>query len=116
MDNPATKSRLERLIEAMDRPLLGLAIVSMSLYLLDLHGLMGRARGAYLLLTFLIDTVFVIDLVLKLRAEGMVYVRTPWFLIDLLSCLPLIDVLANGIPGLRATRFVRGFRILRILR
>ena len=55
----------------MDRPLLGLAIVSMSLYLLDLHGLMGRARAVYLLLTFLIDLIFVVDLVLKLRVEGM---------------------------------------------
>ena len=100
----------------MDRPLLGLAIVSMCLYLLDLHGLMGSSRAVYLLVNLLIDSIFVVDLVLKLRAQGMTYVRTPWFLIDLLSCLPLIDVLANSIPGVRAARFARGFRILRILR
>jgi adenylate cyclase len=111
-----TKSRLERLIEVMDRPLLALAIASMGLYLIDLHGLMVPARAVYLLATFLIDSIFVVDLMLKLRVEGMGYVRTPWFLIDLLSCLPLLDVVANGIPGLRAIRFVRGFRILRILR
>jgi hypothetical protein len=111
-----TTSRLQRLIEAMDRPLLGLAIVSMCLYLLDLHGLMGSSRAVYLLVNLLIDSIFVVDLVLKLRVQGMAYVRTPWFLIDLLSCLPLLDVLASGIPGARAARFARGFRILRILR
>ena len=67
-------------------------------------------------MNLLIDSIFVVDLLLKLRAQGMTYVRTPWFLIDLLSCLPLLDVLANSIPGVRAARFARGFRILRILR
>ena len=111
-----TTSRLQRWIEAMDRPLLGLAILSMCLYLLDLHGLMGSSRAVYLLVNLLIDSIFVVDLLLKLRAQGMTYVRTPWFLIDFLSCLPLLDVLANTIPGVRAARFARGLRILRILR
>ena len=31
----------------MDRPLLGLAVVSMCLYLLDLRGLMGPSRAVY---------------------------------------------------------------------
>ena len=39
-----TTSRLQRWIETMDRPLLGLAIFSMCLYLLDLHGPVG-VRG-----------------------------------------------------------------------
>ena len=93
-----TTSRLQRWIEAMDRPLLGLAILSMCLYLLDLHGLMGSCRAAYLSVNLLIDSIFVVDLLLKLPAQGMAYVRTPWFLIDFLSCLPLLDVLANSHP------------------
>jgi adenylate cyclase len=107
---------MESLIEAMDRPLLILAVVSMLLYLIDLRGLMGWAHAAYVALTFLIDLVFVFDLVLKLRVYGGQYVQTPWFLIDFLSCLPVLDVLANNVFSFRSIRFIRGFRILRILR
>jgi class 3 adenylate cyclase len=110
------KERLEALIEAMDRPLLVLAIVTMMLYLLDLRGLFDQARPAYFILMMFIDFVFLFDLVLKLRTLGKDYIHTPWFLIDLLSCLPVLDVLANGVLSFRAIRFIRGFRILRILR
>ena len=115
-DREATKKRLEQIIEAMDRPLLGLALLTMGLYLLDLHGLVGWDRTFYSALTFVVDLVFVADLALKLYTFGKSYVETPWFMIDLLSCLPVFEVLANGILPLRAIRFVRGFRILRILR
>jgi class 3 adenylate cyclase len=108
--------RSEALIEAMDRPLLILAVLTMVLYLCDLRGLMGLGRSAYLALTLLIDFLFIFDLILKLRTYGGQYVRTPWFLIDFLSCLPVLDVLANSILSFRAIRFIRGFRILRILR
>src|SRR5262249_1978162 len=109
-------SRSEALIEAMDRPLLILAVLTMLLYLFDLRGLMGWGRAVYVVLTLLIDFVFLFDLVLKLRTYGRQYLRTPWFLIDFLSCLPVIDLIANNILRLRAIRFIRGFRILRILR
>ncbi len=108
--------RLERLIEAMDRPLLGLAVVTMVLYLLDLRGWLGLGSIGLTMLALAIDAVFVFDLVLKLLAYGTSYVQSPWFLIDLISCLPMLDVLANGILPLRAIRFVRGLRILRVLR
>ncbi len=117
MSVPQTKKqRLEHLIETMDRPLLVLAIVTVVLYLLDLRNMLDWAGPIYLIVTLLIDFVFLFDLVLKLRTFGKEYIRTPWFLIDLLSCLPVLDVLVNGLLPLRAIRFIRGFRILRILR
>ncbi|MEA2630214.1 MAG: adenylate cyclase, partial [Chloroflexota bacterium] len=108
--------RIESLVDAMDRPLLILALVTMVLYLIDLRGLIGWGRPAYAVLTVLIDFIFLFDLILKLRAFGAAYVQTPWFLIDFLSCLPVLDVVASGITSFRPIRFIRGFRILRILR
>lgn len=113
---PSPQNRWVSLIEAMDRPLLVLAIVTMALYLLELHGLFGPAQATVFVVTLLIDLAFVFDLALKLAVLGKDYIRTPWFLIDLLSCLPVLDVLALGALHFRAIRFVRGFRILRILR
>lgn len=110
------KERLERLIEAMDRPLLALAIVTMAFYLFDLRGMLDWTGSGYLIVALLIDFLFVFDLVLKLRTFGREYIQTPWFLIDLLSCVPVLDILAAGVLPLRAMRFIRGFRILRILR
>jgi adenylate cyclase len=110
------KQRSVRLIESMDRPLLILAVVTMVLYLFDLNGMMKWARLGYLVLMLLIDFFFLFDLVLKIGTFGREYLQTPWFLIDLLSCLPVLDVVANGVLPLRAIRFIRGFRILRILR
>lgn len=117
MSIPASKQeRLEAMIEAMDRPLLVLAVVTMALYLLDLRNMFGAARWVVFILMLLIDFVFLFDLVLKLRTFGRSYIHTPWFLIDFLSCLPVLDLLANGVVSFRSIRFIRGFRILRILR
>ncbi len=100
----------------MDRPLLIMAVLTMILYLFDLRGLMDRSPTVYRVATLLIDALFIFDLVLKLHTYGRRYVRTPWFLIDFLSCLPVVDVLFSSFVSLRAIRIVRGFRILRILR
>jgi adenylate cyclase len=121
MSDPGSDpGRLVRLIEALDKPLLGLAFLTMVFYLLDLQGLMGTTRAGYLLVTLGIDLLFVFDLGLKLWTFGRAYLRTPWALIDVLSSLPILDpivyVLANGVLHLRAIRVVRGLRILRILR
>ena len=117
MSVPQTKKqRLEHLIEAMDRPLLGLAVLTMMLYLFDLRKMLDWAGPTYRIIAVVIDFVFVFDLVLKLRTFGREYIRTPWFLIDFLSCLPVFDVLASGVLPLRAIRFIRAFRMLRILR
>src|SRR5262249_20708145 len=110
-----TRERLERLIEWMDKPLLALAVLTMVVYLLDLNGRIDRATSIWTAMTLVIDVVFVLDLALKLWVYGGSYVRTPWFLIDLISCLPLFDALVTGVKP-RATRLVRGMRILRVLR
>src|SRR5690349_6246445 len=91
------KGRLERLVDAMDKPLLVLAIVTVIVYLTDLVGGLGRLRSTWLVVSLLIDGVFVFDLLLKLRVYGASYVQTPWFLIDLISCLPLLDAIASGV-------------------
>ena len=100
----------------MDKPLLALAVVTIIVYLFDLLRGLGDWRTTWLGLSLLIDCIFMFDLLLKLRVYGMAYVQTPWFLIDLISCLPLIDAIATGVKPIRAVRFVRAFRILRILR
>jgi class 3 adenylate cyclase len=115
-DPRSRRDRVERLIEALDKPLLALAFLTMVLYLLDLHGLMGPLRTGYLIVTLGIDLLFVTDFVLKLWALGTTYLETPWALIDFLSSLPILDALANSVLHLRAIRFMRGLRILRILR
>lgn len=100
----------------MDKPLLALAIFTILVYLFDLMKGLGEWRTTWLGMSLMIDGLFAFDLLLKLRAFGMDYVRTPWFLIDFISCLPLLDAFFTGVQPLRAVRFVRGFRILRILR
>jgi len=118
MSEPRARDpRLETAIERMDRPLLGLAVVAMVLYLLDIRGVAeGWPRAVLTLLTFVIDAVFAFDLALKIFALGHEYTRTPWFLIDLLSCLPLLDTLTSGLLPFRSVRVFRGFRILRMFR
>jgi class 3 adenylate cyclase len=113
---PTPASRREALIEALDKPLMALAVLTMILYLFDLRGMTHWTPAAYPIVTLLIDSVFIFDLILKLTTYGSQYVRTPWFLIDFLSCLPALDVIANSVVSLRAFRIIRGFRILRILR
>ncbi|WP_026012024.1 adenylate/guanylate cyclase domain-containing protein [Singulisphaera acidiphila] len=100
----------------MDKPLLALAVVTIIVYLFDLVKGLGEWRSTWLGFSLLIDGIFAFDLLLKLRVYGITYVQTPWFLIDLISCLPLLDAIATGVKPIRAVRFVRGFRILRILR
>src|SRR5262245_15968693 len=108
MNEPATsRQRWERVIEVMDKPLLALAVLTMLLYLLDLQGGLGRAQQIWLGVTLFIDVIFLFDLVLKIYVYGTSYLHTPWFLIDLISCLPLIDALATGVHPIRAVRFVR---------
>src|SRR4051794_16235610 len=46
-----SENRWERLIEAMDKPLLVLAVVTMVLYLSDLMGGLGRGRMGWLALS-----------------------------------------------------------------
>src|SRR3954454_19046771 len=76
------RARIDQWIEKSDRPLLGLAILSMLLYLMDLRGLPLWAALLISHFNLLTDLVFVLDLVLKLVAQGRIYGDSPWFLID----------------------------------
>ena len=98
--------------------MLVLALVAVALYLAELRGLWAEAglRAVYGPLSLAIDLVFVADLLLKSFALGRGYLRSPWFLIDLLSSLPVLGSLA-ALPGpLQGLRFVRALRFFRILR
>ncbi|WP_422930375.1 ion transporter [Singulisphaera sp. PoT] len=108
--------RWERIVDWMDKPLVALAVLTMFFYLLDLLNFVDIDSPWLVYVTIFIDSVFVFDLGLKLYVYGTSYIQTPWFLIDLISCLPFLDAVANGVRPLRVIRFVRAFRILRILR
>ena len=83
---PARYPRLNRLIEAMDRPLLVLAGIAMVLYLLDLHGVSNWwAARTIAVMTLAIDVIFALDVALKLVVQRSAYTESPWFLIDLMS-------------------------------
>jgi class 3 adenylate cyclase len=107
-------SGVARLIEAFDKPLLGLALIAVALYLLELRGLVPEA-GPARLVSLLIDLCFLLDILLKLVTRRGRYLRSAWLMTDVLSCLPGILLLAN-VPWLQAVQFARLFRILRVLR
>ncbi|GAC1466378.1 MAG: hypothetical protein NVSMB9_06840 [Isosphaeraceae bacterium] len=110
-------SRLQPLIGAMERPLLVLAIVAMVLDLVDRIGTTDVwVSRTITFFTAVIDFLFLFDLLITLYVYRRSYTESPWFLIDLLSSLPILDTLANRVSPLRAFRFFRGFRILRIFR
>jgi len=115
-DEPTRVKRLEHVIEVTDRPLLGLAVISMVLYLLDLRGLPEWAASALMVFNLLTDAAFLADLVIKLMAHGRVYTDSPWFSDRPLELSAGSRRPRHGGGPLRAIRFVRGFRILRILR
>jgi class 3 adenylate cyclase len=122
------RERLERCIERMDKPLLALAIVTVLLYLLELRGhVQDRAwEPAYHHTVHAIDLVFVADLLLKVAVLRGEYVRKPWFVVDLLSCLPALGGVVSLLaalgwvavpaPGVQAIRIVRALRLFRVLR
>ncbi len=110
-----------RRFDASDRYLLALAGVAVAIYMIDLLGIWRHlgVHGAYRWVALVIDSVFVVDLVLKVRLLGRRYVRSPWFTIDLLSALPILASLAavpSFLEGLRVARGIRLFRMLRMLR
>jgi adenylate cyclase len=66
-----------------------------------------------------IDVVFVADLLLKVVLGGWRYLRSPWFVVDLLCTAPVlsaISVAPVATDSLRVLRFLRALRVLRVLR
>jgi class 3 adenylate cyclase len=113
MANPP-RSRLERVIEAADGPLLVLALAAVALYLLELRGLVAPA-GPVWVVSAVFDALFIIDLLLKIVVMRGRYLKSAWLVTDVLSCLPGIALIAN-VPLLVAVQFTRLFRVLRVLR
>ena len=115
------KSGAEKLLERSNTPILVLAILAIVLYVLELFRVVPRSLMLpFLWVNFLIDFIFLLDLMAKCSILGRNYLKSPWFFIDLLSTLPIISsafelVGAMG-PQLQATRVARGARVARIAR
>lgn len=114
-ENPKD-AELNKNVSKSEGPLLLVAAVSVFLYICWLYGMWASYEGIYQVISGIIDFIFVVDLLLKLWRRRLPYVKTPWFLIDLISTLPAISLFypIHAIdPSLRA---VRSFRFLRLIR
>jgi hypothetical protein len=110
--------RAERWLEASERPMLGLAVVAVAGYLVDLgHGFAAfGAESAWHGVGFAIDVLFLVDLCVKAAVLRGRYLAGPWFLVDVICTVPVfagLELLPSTLYGLR---FVRAFRVLRVLR
>jgi class 3 adenylate cyclase len=110
-----------RRIAALDRPLIVLAVVAVLLYLADLFRLIPAwLRLPAFWASFAIDTVFLVDLLAKCFLLRLDYLKSPWFVIDLLSTLPIvgsaIEAFALVGPHLRFMSAVRIARVARLSR
>lgn len=115
------KSSAEKLLERSNTPILVLAILAIVLYLLELFRIVPPSLMLpFLWVNFLIDFIFLLDLIAKCSILGRNYLKSPWFFIDLLSTLPIIssafELMGAMGPQLQATRVARGARVARIAR
>lgn len=114
-------SNLERRLELFSIPVLVLAGVAIILYILELFRLIPASmRVPMLWINFLIDFVFLADLISKVVILRGKYIKSPWFLIDLISTLPIIsstmELMGSLGPQLQSTRAARGARVARVAR
>ncbi|TNE45332.1 MAG: adenylate/guanylate cyclase domain-containing protein [Deltaproteobacteria bacterium] len=108
-----------RLIQFLDRPLLGLAMVSIVLYLSEISGAFGHQEATWSIIhtaMLVFDFIFLCDWILKVSVQRWSYLRSPWCLIDAISCLPILTVLPMFSSSLQSFRFFRGLRMFRVLR
>ena len=113
-----TKSPRPRIFERIENPMLILAGLAICLYLGNLIGIWAKMNleSVYFWAALSIDIVFVLDLVIKISIQRGEYLRSPWFLIDLISTLPIVDALITLPASSQGFRFVRGFRLFRVMR
>ncbi len=119
--NDKAKSKGERLLERSNNPILVLAAFAVILYILELFRVVPRSlMTPFLWLNFLIDFIFLIDLTAKCIILGRSYLRSPWFLIDFISTMPIIssslELIGRVGPQLQATRAARAARVARVAR
>lgn len=115
------KSKTEILLDRSNKPILVLAILAIVLYVLELFRVVPPSLMLpFLWINFLIDFIFLLDLIAKCSILGRSYLKSPWFFIDLISTLPIIssafELLGAMGPQLQATRVARGARVARIAR
>ena len=123
-DQESAEERYERIAHTFDRSdrwMLMLAGVAVGIYMADLRGVWRSldVQHSYELMALFIDSVFVVDLLLKCYLLRKKYTKSVWFLIDVLSALPILAsmaVLPSSFAGLRVARGIRLFRMLRMLR
>jgi len=112
---------MEKRLERFGTPVLVLAGIAIALYLLELFRLIPASLHAPMLwINFFIDFIFFVDLCAKLVILRTEYIKSPWFLIDLVSTLPIISstisLLGSVGPQFEATRAARGARVARVAR
>ena len=92
-----TKSPRPRIFERIENPMLILAGLAICLYLGNLIGIWAKMNleSVYFWAALSIDIVFVLDLVIKISIQRGEYLRSPWFLIDLISTLPIVGCADN---------------------
>lgn len=120
-DAAAAPPALVRLIEASDGPMLVATVFAVAAYLAQLAGLwpMLGLDSAYRGFSLVVDLVFLADLLLKVTILRGPYLRSPWFLVDLVAALPVLGSLPrmpDAIAALRVVRTLRFFRLLRTVR
>ena len=113
--------KMENILKKLESPILFLAGAAILLYLFELfHLIPSSLMIPTFWLNFIIDLIFCVDLVLKSVVFGKTYFKSPWFLIDLVSVLPIISSVMDlmGVIGLQleAARAARGARIIRVAR
>ena len=115
------KSKAEKLLDLSNTPILVLAAIAVVLYILELFRVVPpNLMPVFLWVNFIIDFIFLIDLLAKCFILGRSYLKSPWFLIDFISTLPIIssalELWGALSPQLQATRVARGARVARIAR
>ncbi|TNF20133.1 MAG: ion transporter [Rhodobacteraceae bacterium] len=75
---------------------------------------MARAEGAIVLLDRLCLTVFVLEIGLKIFAQGAGFVRRPWNIFDFVIVAISLIPSAQGLSVLRALRILRVLRLLTV--
>ncbi len=110
---------LEKRLQALDRPLVFLALFAVLLYLAQLFRLVPASlRLPAFWVSFAIDLTFLVDLIAKCAVLGRSYLKSPWFVIDLISTTPVIgsaiEAFALVGPHLRFMSAVRIARVARV--
>lgn len=111
---------IEERLEKLEASMLVLAFIAVGFYMVDLLGFWQKwgLAETYKIVALIIDSIFVLNLVLKSFFVKF-YFSSPWFIIDLISSIPIlasISLLPGSVESLRFVRSFRLFRALRVLR